>query len=450
MSLCGSGWLFTDSIIVSRETLWLRSWFIPPGSCWALILMRWGYRRSFCWVWFLQERVYVGHPSCWGRIVWETVYRGNPSCWVRLLREPVYRRQDSCWVSFPFQGRGCRGAQAFCWVRFLWKPVYRECRYSWGRFFREPVYREPDSELCWIFLCLRTGHRLSRLAAQLGLPPCGRELLLARSPVLPGHLLREIRLPWTVRLGSVPLRTGLPVSLPVGTYWSGDPAGPAHDQCMAWLLRVQTPWVLGYPWTGRRVTQQWLTSLSTQLSGVVWPVWHSHSTHPLRRQLGQQPGPGRQRVVNQQRGITDLGQNPLNPASLTWCQQHSTDTWQLLWHLRYPWPNRLWHLPTPITLETVRIGQWNLTVHRQWTKWCLLTVVIWWCPLYPRWLQAWRCPLLRWDCSGDQCIRPGFRGLHSKTWDLTVCSSNGYMVQPPQLEQHMYGTGAQWFAPSPT
>ena len=52
------------------------------------------------------------------------------------------------------------------------------------------------------------------------------------------------------------------------------------------------------------------------------------------------------------------------------------NAWQLLWRLWYHGPNQLWHLPALIVLETVRIRQWNLTVHQQWLMWCLLTVVI--------------------------------------------------------------------------
>ena len=119
------------------------------------------------------------------------------------------------------------------------------------------------------------------------------------------------------------------------------------------------------------------------------------------------------------------------------------DMWQLLWHPRYPGPNRSWHLPAPIALEMGEIRHCNLTVHQQWTTWCLQRVDIWHCHLYPRWLlqhsriqQAWHCCLPRWDCNGDQCIRPGSQGLHRRTWDPTVCSSNGKTTMSTWFSHH--------------
>ena len=316
----------------------------PTRSCWALLLARQGYRILPCWGCFFREMVYRKHLSCWGRILWKTGYHG----------------QDSCWFSIPFQGRSCHGAQAFCWVLFPWELMYHKCMFSWGQFLLEPVYQEPDSgallglpplgrKLPWarsqvLLGCLLqqfrlpqtfmwvmgppgAGHPLIRFAAQLGLPLCGRQLPRARSAILLGHLPWEIRLQWLVS----------------GTDTMSEPDGGLH--CTCWP--------------------------ACQLD-MVRPGWHSHGTCPPAQMAG--PGPGRQWIVNQQRGITDLGHCPLNPASLTWCQQHSTDTWQLLWCLQYPEPNRLWHLATSITLEMDRIK--TLTVHQQWTIWCLLRVDI--------------------------------------------------------------------------
>ena len=167
-----------------------------------------------------------------------------------------------------------------------------------------------------------TGRLLIRLTAQLGLPPYGRELPWARSPVLLDCLRREIILTCTIWLGSVPLRSGLPQTVLSDCRWggTGQVTQLGWHLMGVWLPRLQTPWVLGHPWTGWRVTPQRLTSLSTRLSSVVWRVWHSHRCiwlWPLHRQPGQQPLLRLQWVVNQQRGIKILVHSPLNPAVRT-------------------------------------------------------------------------------------------------------------------------------------
>ena len=65
-------------------------------------------------------------------------------------------------------------------------------------------------------------------------------------------------------------------------------------------------------------------------------------------------------------GDQDSGSQPTQPSSshMYWCHQDSGDIWQLLWHLRYLWPNQVeptMALTAPITLETDGIRQCNLS-----------------------------------------------------------------------------------------
>ena len=153
---------------------------------------------------------------------------------------------------------------------------------------------------------------LIRLTTHLGLPPCGQQLLGSRSAVLLGCVPRRSgyreRSDWGRFLGEPDYHKHT-CQPPGGTDWSGDPAGPAPDQCIATTDTDTTSAGASVNRTEGNMAAADHVNWTEQraMASMTQP----QDTH-LHRQPGQQPGLGRQWVVNQQRG------------SQIWVKAHST------------------------------------------------------------------------------------------------------------------------------